>query len=92
MHELSVAQAVVDEIVGKLGDVEVLAVRLAVGKRSGVVVDAIRFCFDLVAEGTSVQGASLEVDEPPGRDLRIVSVEVTKACATPAAAPTPRSG
>lgn len=92
MHELSVAQAVVDEIVGKLGDADVVCVRLAIGRRSGVVVDSIRFCFDLVTEGTTLEGASLEVDEPPGRDLRIVSVEVTKACATPAAAPTPRSG
>ena len=92
MHELSVAQAVIDEITAKLGAAEVVSVRLAVGKRSGVVVDAIRFCFDLVTEGTSLQGASLVVDEPPGRDLRIVSVEVTKACATPAAAPAPGSG
>ena len=88
MHELSVAQAVVDEITTKLGDAEVTMVRLAIGLRSGVVVDSIRFCFDLVTEGTPLAGATLEVQEPPGTDLRIVAVEVIKACARPAAAPT----
>jgi hydrogenase nickel incorporation protein HypA/HybF len=88
MHELSVAQAVVDEIVAKLGDTVVTRVRLAVGRRSGVVVDSVRFCFDLVTEDTSLAGAELVVDEPPGHDLRIVSVEVIRECAVPAAAPT----
>jgi hydrogenase nickel incorporation protein HypA/HybF len=88
MHELSVAQAVVDEIVTKLGDTVVTRVRLAVGKRSGVVVDSVRFCFDLVTEDTSLAGAELVVDEPPGRDLRIVSVEVVRECAALVDAPT----
>jgi hydrogenase nickel incorporation protein HypA/HybF len=88
MHELSVAQAVVDEIVGKLGDVRVTKVRLAIGRTAGVVVDSIRFCFDLVVQDTPLAGAELVVDEPPGRDLRIVSVEVIRTCAAPVAAPT----
>jgi hydrogenase nickel incorporation protein HypA/HybF len=88
MHELSVAQAVVDEITEKLGDVPVTKVRLAIGRRSGVVVDSIRFCFDLVVEDTSLAGAELVVDEPPDRDLRIVSVEVIRTCAPPVVAPT----
>jgi len=85
MHELSVAQAVVDEIVAKLGSQVVTTVRLAVGEQSGVVVDSVRFCFDLVTQDTSLAGAELVVDTPPGRDLRIVSVEVIKECAAPAA-------
>jgi hydrogenase nickel incorporation protein HypA/HybF len=88
MHELSVAQAVVDEIVAKLGSQVVTTVRLAVGRQSGVVVDSVRFCFDLVTEDTSLAGAELVVDKPPGRDLRIVSVEVIKACAAPVVART----
>lgn len=89
MHELSVAQAVVDEIMAKLGDDTVVTtVRLAIGQRSGVVVDSVRFCFDLVTEDTSLAGAELVVDEPSGRDLRIVSVEVIRECAEPADATT----
>lgn len=66
MHELSLTQAVVDAIVDRMGDAEIECVRLEIGKLSGVVVDSIRFCFDLVAEGTIVQGARLEIEEPPG--------------------------
>jgi hydrogenase nickel incorporation protein HypA/HybF len=66
MHEMSITQAVVDAVAEKLGDAEVTEVRLEIGKLAGVVVDSIRFCFDLVAEGTTLHGARLVVDEPPG--------------------------
>ena len=66
MHELSITQSVVESIVERLGDAQVTRVTLEIGRLSGVVVDSIRFCFDLVAEGTSVQGAELVVDEPGG--------------------------
>ncbi|HEY0448632.1 hydrogenase maturation nickel metallochaperone HypA [Actinophytocola sp.] len=67
MHEMSITQSIVDAVAEKLGDAEVTAVRLEVGKLSGVVVDSIRFCFDLVTEGTTLQGARLVVDEPAGQ-------------------------
>jgi hydrogenase nickel incorporation protein HypA/HybF len=40
---------------------------VAVGKLSAVLPDALRFCFDLCAEGTSLEGATLEIVEVPGR-------------------------
>jgi hydrogenase nickel incorporation protein HypA/HybF len=67
MHELSLTQAVVDAIAERMGDARVTSVRLEIGRLSGVVVDSIRFCFDLVAEGTTLHGARLEVDEPSGQ-------------------------
>jgi hydrogenase nickel incorporation protein HypA/HybF len=67
MHELAITQGIVDAIVERLGDTRVTAVRLRIGRVSGVVPDAVRFCFDLVAEGTPVEGACLEIDEPAGR-------------------------
>src|SRR5262245_23187835 len=66
MHELALTQYVVDAVVDKLGDAPVGRVRLEIGQRPAVPVDAIRFCFDLVTDGTTLQGASLEIDEPPG--------------------------
>jgi len=66
MHELSLTQSVVDAIVERLGPARVRLVRLEVGKLSGVVPDAMRFCFDLVVEGTTVAGAALEIVEPEG--------------------------
>ncbi|MFL6142100.1 MAG: hydrogenase maturation nickel metallochaperone HypA [Labedaea sp.] len=75
MHELSLTQAVVDAITDRMGDARITCVRLEIGRLSGVVVDSIRFCFDLVAEGTTLHGARLEIDEPSGRAR-------CRACAT----------
>ncbi|PRX51006.1 hydrogenase nickel incorporation protein HypA/HybF [Prauserella shujinwangii] len=67
MHELSIAQSIVSGITEQVGDRNVLRVGLEIGRLSGVEVDAIRFCFDVVAAGTPVEGAELVIDEPPGR-------------------------
>lgn len=66
MHELSISQSVVDAVVARTGDQRVIEVRLQVGRLSGVVADSLRFCFELVTDGTPLQGAALDIDEPPG--------------------------
>ena len=67
MHELSLTQAVVEAITERVGDARITSVRLEIGRLSGVVVDSIRFCFDLVAEGTTLHGARLDIDQPGGQ-------------------------
>jgi hydrogenase nickel incorporation protein HypA/HybF len=67
MHELAITQSVVDAVVDRLGATRVAAVHLVIGRVSGVDVDAVRFCFDLVAQGTPVEGARLEISQPAGR-------------------------
>ena len=67
MHELAISQSVVDAVLARTGDARVTVVRLDVGRLSGVVPDALRFCFDLVADGTPLAGAELRIAEPPGR-------------------------
>ncbi|GAA3436810.1 hydrogenase maturation nickel metallochaperone HypA [Kutzneria kofuensis] len=67
MHELSLTQGVVEAITDRLGPRRVVMVRLEIGKLSGVVVDSVRFCFDLVVAGTPLEGARLEIEEPGGR-------------------------
>jgi hydrogenase nickel incorporation protein HypA/HybF len=66
VHELSITQAVVDAVVEQLGDARVRTVHLRIGRVSGVEPDAVRFCFDLCAAGTPVEGARLQIDEIPG--------------------------
>jgi len=66
MHELAITEAVVNAVIERTGDAPVTCVRLEIGKLSGVVPDAVRFCFDLVCEGTPLQGAALEIVEPGG--------------------------
>lgn len=34
---------------------------------SGVFADSVRFCFDVVTAGTQLDGAVLEIVEPPGQ-------------------------
>jgi hydrogenase nickel incorporation protein HypA/HybF len=67
VHELSIAASVVDAVLDRTGQARVSELRLAVGRLSGVVPDALRFCFDLVAEGTPLEGARLCIEEPVGR-------------------------
>ena len=66
MHELSITQSVVDAVTRRMGEARVCRVRLEVGKLSGLVPDAVRFCFEVVAAGTTCEGALVEIDEPCG--------------------------
>jgi len=67
MHELAITQSIVDAVTDHTGGAKVAAVHLRVGKLSGVVPDAMRFCFDMVTDGTTLQGARLDIDEPEGK-------------------------
>ena len=67
MHELAITQQVVALVGERVGGARVTRVVLEIGRLSAVLPDAVRFCFDLCAEGTSLEGAVLEVVETPGR-------------------------
>ena len=67
MHELSITRSIVAVVAERAGERRVSAVRLAIGKLSGVDVGAVRFCFDACAQGTVLAGAALVIDEIPGR-------------------------
>ncbi len=67
MHELSIAESVVEAVLERTGDRPVTVIRLQVGRLSGVVPDALIFCFELATEGTTLQGAVLQIDIPDGR-------------------------
>ena len=65
MHELSIAQAVVTIAERSAGGRRVAVVRLRVGHLRQVVPDALEFAFELVAQGTLVEGAALEIESLP---------------------------
>ncbi len=67
MHELAITESVVHAVTERLPDARITCVRLEIGALSGVVPDSVRFCFDLVTEGTNLEGASLEITEVAGR-------------------------
>ncbi len=67
MHELSITQSLIEAVLDRTGERKVTAVNLKVGSLSGVLPDAMRFCFDVASADTPLAGARLMIDEPQGR-------------------------
>ena len=70
MHELSIAQSIVDIVTEHLPEddgAKVRSVRLTLGAMAGVVPDSLEFCFSAITEGTRLSGARLEIEHVPLR-------------------------
>jgi hydrogenase nickel incorporation protein HypA/HybF len=67
MHELSIARSIVGIVDEAAKGRRVRRVVLEIGQLSGVVPEAISFCFEAVAEGTAAQGAVLDIRQIEGR-------------------------
>ena len=67
MHELALTCSIVEMADEAAEGRRVVRLTLVIGKLSGAMAEAIRFCFDEVARGTSVEGAALAIIEPDGR-------------------------
>jgi hydrogenase nickel incorporation protein HypA/HybF len=66
MHEMAIVSELIDVCAERANGARVHRVVLTIGKLSCVLPDAVRFCFDLAAEGTALQGATLEIREKNG--------------------------
>ena len=71
MHELAIAQSIVEAIEAKASEcnaMHVKAVRLKIGEASGVVTDSLTFCFEMLASlDPTLEGALLLIDTMPHR-------------------------
>jgi hydrogenase nickel incorporation protein HypA/HybF len=67
VHELAITESVVEAVVERVAGARVGRVVMEVGKLCAVVPDALQFCFDLCAQGTSLEGATLEILAVPAR-------------------------
>ena len=67
MHELGITRNIIGIVSEAAAGRSVRQVTLEVGKLSGVMAEAIAFCFDAVAKGTPVEGATLKITEIDGR-------------------------
>jgi hydrogenase nickel incorporation protein HypA/HybF len=65
MHELSIADAVLQIVCRHAGERRVERVELKVGHLRQVVPSALTFAFGLVADGTVAEGAELVMEEVP---------------------------
>jgi hydrogenase nickel incorporation protein HypA/HybF len=67
MHEMGITQSIVAIVAEQAAGRKVTRITLEIGQLAAVMPDAIRFCFDVVAQGSALDGASLDIIEIPGR-------------------------
>ena len=67
MHELALAQSIVNMVAEHAQGRHIRRVRLEIGRLTCVMPDAIRFCFDVAAAETPLEGALLEIIEIEAR-------------------------
>jgi hydrogenase nickel incorporation protein HypA/HybF len=67
MHELGVTMEIVDAAALRAAGRAVRKVRVEVGRLAAIMPDALRFCFEVCAKDTVVEGAELILEWVPGR-------------------------
>lgn len=69
MHEMGIAMQIIEIATASIpkeeSDVTVARVNLKVGKLAAVVSDSLRFCFEIAAKETPLEGAELDIEEIP---------------------------
>lgn len=61
MHEMAITQSVVDICLEHSNGQRVLSVTMEIGVLSGVVPEAVEFCFSACSHGTVLEGARLDI-------------------------------
>lgn len=70
MHEVGITQSIVEiaeRHAREQGAARVLSVTVRIGALSGVVPEAVEFCFEACTKGTLLDGARLIVERVPGK-------------------------
>jgi hydrogenase nickel incorporation protein HypA/HybF len=70
MHEMSLAEGIlqiVEDAAASQGFKRVTEVRLEIGALSGVEVEALNFCLDMVLKNSIADGARIELEKAPGQ-------------------------
>lgn len=68
MHELSIAQNIIEIVRQSLGTAPAQSVKkinLLVGKLTNILPDSLQFCFDALVQNTNLGNASLIIDHVP---------------------------
>lgn len=61
MHELGITRSLVAIVCEQAQGRKVRRVWLEIGERTALIPDALHFCFDVVAQGTLLEGARLDI-------------------------------
>ncbi len=71
MHELAIAQSIVDVVEARATEhhaTRVKGVRLRIGEATSIVTDSLTFCFEMLASlDPTLAGAQLSIDSVPHR-------------------------
>lgn len=76
MHEVALAQAILDSVLDIADGQQPRTVRVRAGELLAVSADSLQFCFELVAQDSSAAQTQLEVDIVPGETLLIDAIEL----------------
>ncbi len=79
MHELKITEAVIEEIIAQAHSHDLKKIEkvvLSLGSEADFTEDEIKFCFETLVKGTSLEEVDLEFKEREGREgLIIESIE-----------------
>ena len=67
MHELGITRNIVAIVSDAAKGRRVKRITVDIGDLSGILADSVAFCFDVVAKGTVLDGAALEIRRVKGR-------------------------
>lgn len=67
MHELAIAESIVDAVLSHAPERRIGVVHVRIGKLAAVVPDALEFCFELAAADTLLEGCHLDIEVTDGR-------------------------
>jgi Zn finger protein HypA/HybF involved in hydrogenase expression len=76
MHEIALAQGVLEVALDVADGHEVRTVRVRAGELMAVTQDSFQFCFEMVAQDTLAAAARLDLEIVPGDVLLVDGVEL----------------
>jgi hypothetical protein len=76
MHEMAYAEGILAVALDVSAGHPVRRVQVRLGAQHGIVLDSLRFCFELAAEDTPAADARLEVLVLPGEEFLVDGVEL----------------
>jgi hydrogenase nickel incorporation protein HypA/HybF len=79
MHELGITRNIVSIVGQAARGRRVVRITLEIGALAGIEPRAIAFCFDVVASGTTAEGAVLDIVPLAGNQLSIKTMEIEEA-------------
>ncbi len=76
MHELGLAEGIMTVAIDMAGERTVNRIVVRIGEEQRIVPDSLEFGFQLLAEGTVCEGASLHCVQVPGIEVLVDEIEL----------------